>query len=295
MSALLSFKYLEPSSVQQAIELLAKHDGSAALAGGTDLLVKMQDGKAAPTVLVSLASIPGLNAIGYEDGYLKIGALATHTDIEKSALIQRDFGLLADAARQIGSRQIRNVATIGGNLCNAAPSADTATPLLALNAAVRLVGPRGERIVPLEDFFAGPMRTVLERGEIMTEIRVPRLPTGSGGAFIKHSVRRAMDLALVSASAVVILDAGSGICSDARIAMGVAAPTPIRARAAESLAKGRELDGRLAEQVGIAAAEEARPRSSFRASAEYRRAVLKVLVKRVFSKAGERALAGVRC
>jgi carbon-monoxide dehydrogenase medium subunit len=156
---------------------------------------------------------------------------------------------------------------------------------------VKLVGPQGERIVPLESFFTGPMRTVLERGEIMAEIRVPRLPSGSGGAFTKHSVRRAMDLAIVSASAVVILDSSKGTCSDVRIAMGVAGPTPARARRAESLARGRKPDSRLAEEVGIAAAEEAKPRSSFRASAEYRREVLKVLVKRVFSKAAQRAMA----
>lgn len=289
MSALRRFEFLEPSSVGEAVELLVQHDGSAVLAGGTDLLVKMQDGRLAPPVLISLGRIPGLNAIAYEDGFLKIGATATHGDLEKSELIRRSFGLLAEAASAVGSPQIRNMATVGGNLCNAAPSADTATPLLALDAAVKLVGPKGERVLPLRDFFTGPMQTVLERGEIMTEIRVPVLPRGSGGAFIKHSVRRAMDLALVSVSSVVVVDADSGICNRARIAMGTVAPVPMRAVSAESLITGKRLDSKIAEEAGLAASAEAKPRSSFRASAEYRHEVLKVLVIRAINKAAERA------
>ncbi len=290
MGTFRKFEYLEPSTINEAIMMLQQHDGSLLLAGGTDLLVKMQDGKLAPQVLISLTSIPGLDTIRLEDSSLSIGAMVTHSDLEKSALIRREFALLADAAREIGSPQIRNVATIGGNLCNAAPSADLATPLIALNAVVKLTGPNGERILPLENLFTGPSKTILAREEVMTEIKVPRLPPHSGGAFIKYAVRNAMELALISVSVVLTLDVESGVCTDARIAMGVVAPVPIRAKSAESVLIGKKLDEKLTEQAGLAAVEEARPRSSFRASAEYRREVLKVLMRRAINKASERVV-----
>lgn len=282
------FDYLEPSSLDEAIRMLTTREGSALLAGGTDLLVKMQDGKLAHSALISLTGIPGLDGIAYNGDYLRMGAMVTHADIENSALIRRDFAVLADAVREVGSPQVRNVGTIGGNLCNAAPSADAATPLLALNASVKLVGPAGERTLSLESFFTGPLKTVLQPGEIMTEIILPKLPAVSAGAFIKHAVRSAMELALVSVSVVVTLDASES-CTDARIAMGVVAPVPMRARKAEALLIGGKVDNALAEQAGVTAAEEARPRTSFRASAEYRREVLKVLVRRAVNMALGRA------
>jgi len=185
----------------------------------------------------------------------------------------------------VGSRQIRNVATIGGNVCNAAVCADTAPALLALDAVVEICGSAAERRLPLADFFTGPGRTALLPGEIVLGFHIPAAWRGAGAAYIKHTWRNALDIQMVGAATVVRLEAGTRTCAAAHIALGVAGPTPMRALAAESALTGRPVDVATAREVGRIAAGEARPRTSYRATAEYRRQVLAVLVQRAILEA----------
>ena len=204
-------------------------------------------------------------------------------------MVQDKFSILAQAIHQMASPPIRSLATIGGNLCNAVPSADTAPPLIAMGAKVKLTSATGERIIPLEEFFAGPSETVLGDGELLVEIQVPNPPAHSGGGYIKHTLRRALDLALVGVAVIIVLDSANGACKDIKIALGAVAPTPIRASKAESIIKGKNLEVKLIDQVAQAAAEEARPISDIRGSAEYRREMVRVLTRRAVRQAWETA------
>jgi CO/xanthine dehydrogenase FAD-binding subunit len=285
------FECLDPGTVQEACSLLADHKTQAsAIAGGTDLLVKMKFRELKPKYIVRLNLIPGLNAIESDNDGLKIGAMATLFDLQKSPLITKHCDILSQAVNQMASPQIRTLATVGGNICNAAPSADTISPLIAMGAMIKVVGPKGERVLPLEEFFTGPEQTNLADGEILTEIRVPKLPPYSGGAYVKQTVRQAMDLAITGVAVVVTLEsASSKKCNEVKIALGASAPTPIRARAAEKVLKGNVINEGSIEQAAQAAMDESRPRSSIRASAEYRKKMVKVLVRRALQQAVAKA------
>jgi len=278
------FNYLEPATIKEAVSLLSKYDGKArAIAGGTDLLVQIRGKTIKPEYVVDIGYIPGLDYINYDEKQgLSIGALATIRAIEKSDKLCRIYPVISQAAGLLGSVAIRNVATIGGNLCNAAPSADTAPPLIGLSARARIIGPGGERLVSLEDFFTGPGETVLKAGELLLEIRVPVPLPGTKGVYLKHG-RSAVDLATVGVAVVMALESG-GVCRDVKIVLGAVAPTPMRAKKAEGVLRGKKVEPALVEEAAQVASGEAQPITDVRASAEYRREMVKVFTRRAIGQ-----------
>jgi carbon-monoxide dehydrogenase medium subunit len=267
----------------------------------------------APDVLISLGGIAGLNQIKF-NGSLSIGPMVTHRAIEKSEVIKKNFSALADATDFLGSVQIRNVATIGGNICTAAPSADTATPLLVFGTQAKIKSLKGERTVPVEEFFKGPGETVLKPGELVRELLIPKLLPNTGSAYYKLQRRLALDLPILGVCVLLSLDKNKVtcsdmlctaspissilhkmeedeiICKDVRIALGVAAPTPMRAVKAEALLRGRKLSDELLEEVAHTASQEAQPRDTIRGEAWYRKDMIRVLVKRMAMKSIERVV-----
>jgi carbon-monoxide dehydrogenase medium subunit len=279
-----------PKTIDEAISMCVNHGEKARyIAGGTDVMVKVKEGKLAPGYLISLRHIRGLDRLEYKNGELRIGALVTHRRLELSGIIRRHFPILLDAVTHIGSVQVRNVATIGGNIVNAVPSADGAIPLITLGAEVHIRGPKGERSMALEDFFIGPGQTLLEPGEIVTEFVVPPLPLRTGGAYWKHTRRAAMELPIMGVAVQVSLREDMRSCADARIGLGVLAPTPMRARNAEAILKSGELDDELLAKAGRAASEECKARDSIRGVAWYRRDMVEVFVRRMTRVAMGRA------
>lgn len=285
-----SFEYLEPKTIREACKLLAQYGQEAkVVAGGTDLLIKMKHKELKPVYLIGLKGIEGLDNISYESKKgLRIGAMATLESVRNSPVVRQKCSLLGEVAALMASTQVRNLGTVVGNICNAAPSADMAPPLMVLGARLRVAGGGRARLVAIEEFFTGPEKNLLEAGEIVTEILVPDGVTKSGSTYLKHTVRQAMDLSLVGAAAFVAIN-NNGICKEVRIALGTAAPTPIRARNAEEFLKGKKIDAALLEKAAAIAVDEAKPRSSMRASEEYRKKILNVLVKRSVAQALSRA------
>jgi carbon-monoxide dehydrogenase medium subunit len=284
------FEYCAPTNLSEAISLLERYGSTARLiAGGTDLLTGLKEHSDRPDYLINLAGMAELSFIEYDPaGGLRIGAATTVRQVEKSALIRSNYPVISNAAASLASVQIRNLATVAGNICRASPSADLPPALLALGASVRLAGPAGERVVALVDFFSGPGKTVLHPNEILTEIRLPPVrPYGSGAIYLKHCPRRAMDLAAIGVAAALTLDAGR--CSEVGIAMGAVAPTPHRARQAESILIGQTPTPELIERAAVSAAAEASPISDVRASAAYRRQMVRVLVGRALAQSLELA------
>jgi carbon-monoxide dehydrogenase medium subunit len=287
------FTYLVPQSLNEAISMHETHDGRAKyIAGGTDVLVKLKEGKLSPDYLVSLKHIigqdrPFLNA---ETGELFIGAFMTHRSIERSPLVQHRYPILHDAVKNIGSVQIRNVATIGGNLVNAVPSADGAIPLIALDGKAHIYGPKGDRVIDLTRFFLGPGQCDLQGSEILTEIIVPCPAPRTGSAYVKHGRREAMELPMLGVGVLLSLEPDMATCSKARICLGVAAPTPFRAREAEKHLIGKPVSEETLAEAGRIAAGESRVRDSIRGVAWYRREMVGVLVKRMGILALERAM-----
>lgn len=293
MVLLNDFEYFEPETVSDVVALLGRLGKDTRLiAGGTDLLVDMKKGRVEPKHLVSLAKIPGLSHITDDGGSLRIGATTTFREITESRLIKEKYPVLLEAAQSMAGVQIRNMATIGGNICNALPSADTPPALVALDAKVKIAGKSGERVLPLEEFFIDVRKTALESDELLTEVSVPNPPARSGAAFIKLG-RTADDLATLNVAARVTLES-NGTCKEARVVVGGGVgPTLIRSKKAENLLKGKILDEALIEKAAQAASEELKPRpTSIRASPGYKIEVSKVLVKRALMKALNRAKAG---
>ena len=279
-------EYLEPETLEEALRLLSKHKGAARVlvSGGTDLLVPLKKGKVLPRYVINMQGIPDLNLISYDDSQgLRIGALATIDAVATSPIIRRNFSLLAQAAAALGTPQIRNRATIGGNLCNASPSAEMAPALLVLETRLKMRGADGERIVPLEEFFVGPGKTVLKSDEILTEIQVPDLPPQSAGVYLRQTVRKALDLAIVGVAVLITLQGDT--IQDARIALGAVAPVPMRARKAEAVLRSKRLNDALLDEAGLVASGEASPITDIRSSAEYRRKMIQVLVARAIKQA----------
>ncbi len=283
------FEYHAPASLSEALGLLAEYDGKGrALAGGTDLLVSMKKREALPEHLISLKGIAELKGIHDEKEGMKIGALVTLGEIEHSKMIQDKFRVLWDAAQVMASLQVRNLGTIGGNLCSAAPSADTAPPLIVLDASVEIISSSGKRKVPVEKFFKGPGESVLKPGEILTQILIPNPLKKSNGAYLKLMRRAAMDLAQVGIAACLSFDSEKRICRSARIALGAVGSTPIRALKTEQVLLNKELNETVGKEAGKIAALEANPRSSMRASKEYRKEMIEVLTKRAVMTAYSR-------
>jgi len=282
------FEYFEPSTLSEAISLLEQYNGTAKiLSGGTDLLVAMKEKGLTPGYLINIKCIPDLAYIKYDEEGLRIGALTTIREIEKSNLIKEKFSILAQAAGVLGSVQVRNRATLGGNLCNAAPSAEMAPALLVLDAQVKIIGRNGERVLPLEKFFVGPGLTVLEK-EILTEIRVPPTSSHTKGVYIKHSPRRAMDIAVVGVAVAATLDENKTKFKNVKIALGAVAPTPIRAFEAEKVLEGKKIGNDLIEKASQVAQGETRPISDVRGSDWYRKEMVKVLVRRALQQVSKK-------
>jgi carbon-monoxide dehydrogenase medium subunit len=270
------FEYYEPRSLEEALELLAKFKGEAKiLAGGTDLLVKMKTRIIEPKVIVNIKRIQGLRYIIEENEHIRIGALTTLRDIEKSTIVEKNLPALHDAVKVMGSIQIRNMATLVGNLCNASPAADTAPPLLVYNARVVAMSTRGKRFIPLEEFFKGPGITALEPDEMLVEVIVKKNNKGSS-AFEKVS-RVAVDLAIASA-AVYAEISSDGVIEDSRVAVGSVAPKPIRTRILEERIKGLRLGSEELKKAIYEIDREISPITDVRSTAEYRRHIVKVLV-----------------
>jgi aerobic carbon-monoxide dehydrogenase medium subunit len=286
------FEYFVPGTLKEAITLLDKYqDEAKVIAGGQSLLILMRQGLVAPQYLVDIKGLSSLNTIRIDDrGALTIGALTTHRAIEKSPLLRNAFAVLAEMERHVATIQTRNWGTIGGNVCHGDPAGDPTPVLIALNAIMRLVGPNGEREVAAEDFNVDFFETVLEPGELLTEIRIPKCPPRTGTYYSKFTVIE-NELGVVTAAVSITLRSGNDVCADARIALGASAPTAIRARKAETVLNGQKISGGLLREAGEVASSEAQPFSDICASAEYRRELVKVMVTRV----GQEALARAKC
>lgn len=276
------FDYYRPSTLEEVLALIERLDGNVSLfAGGTDLLVAMKERGSNHQALVDIKHIPGLDTIRSEDGGLRLGAAVTTRSIARSSVVLERFPLLSQSLKILGSMQIGNRATVGGNLSNASPAADSAPPLLTLQASVKLVGPQGERSVPLENFFLGPGKTVMNR-EVLTEVRVPPASPQGRGVSYKLGPRGAPeDICIVSVAVFAVPDAAGRNWEDVRIALGAVAPTPVRARNAEKALRSKPIEGKAIEDAArLAAEKDARPITDIRGSANYRRAMVQVLVKR---------------
>jgi len=283
------FKYLAPKTLKEALTLLDKYgEDCKVIGGGQSLLILMKQGLVAPEYLISIKGISELDYIESDakEG-LRIGALTTHRAIEKSPVIQNGFRVLAEMETRLASIQTRNWGTIGGNLCHGDPAGDPAPILMVLGATLKMAGLNGERAMPVEDFFLDYFETALKPGELLTGIQVPVPPPHTGSAYTKFNVIES-DLATVGVAVSIMLDSSGGVCRDVRIALGAAAPTPIRAKQAEEVLKGKKITDELLSKAGQIASTEAEPVSDIYASEEYRRELVKILVKRV----GKEALAG---
>lgn len=272
-----NFDYIRPVNMDNAVEALKKNDDAYLLAGGTDLLIGMKNNAVQPKCLIDLKSIPDIDSIEYRNGF-KLGPLTTIRDIEVSRPIRKKIPALSQAAGTLGSIQIRNRATIGGNLCHASPAADMATILLAMDCQVKIASYKSEKTIGLDQFYTGPNRTVIGRGEMLSEIIIPKDMERFKGVYLKYGPRKAMDIGIVNIALLLDADYERGLCNRIMIALGAVAPTPIRAKGAEALLNGNRLKAGSIGKVAQAAADEARPISDFRASAGYRRDLVRSLV-----------------
>ena len=286
------FKYLRPTTVKEALEILSQYAEEAKIiAGGQSLLILMRQGLVAPPYLIDIKHLNEINYIEAEaSGGIRIGATTTHRAIEKSALIKERFPLLSQMEEKLASIQTRNWGTIGGNLCHADPAGDPAPVLIALNASFKVASSRGEREVAAEEFFLDYFETALEEGEMLLEIKVPPMAPKTAVSYQKFTIIDS-DMGIVAVAASITLDGGKK-CKEARLVLGGAAPIPMRAKGAEELLQGGELDDALLEEVGRKASEEAEPISDIHASEAYKRELVKVLAKRMVKRAWEEAMRG---
>ena len=285
------FDLAEPASLGEVCRLLDRHAHRAKImAGGTDLLVSMKKKLARPDLVVSLAKVPEFRQIRYlgKDG-VAIGSMVTVAELAESESIRRDFPVLSLAASKLGSPQVRNLATLGGNICSARPAGDTLGPLIAYGGVVKLVGKAGERNVGIEKFFTGPGQTVLQSGEVLTEILLPIPPARTSGSYIKYGIRKAMEIAMVNVTCLLSFNGDEGACGGARVVLGAVGPTYIRCTEAEALLTGKKVDEALALQAGLSAGRGCSPITDIRASAAYRRTLAEVLTRRSILEALEAA------
>jgi len=285
-----NFIYKKVFTLEEAYALLSQYqDKGKILAGGTDLLVKMKQKQLQPEVLIDIKGIQGMDFISHDqkDGLL-IGSLTSIRNIELSNVVQEKCNVISESASHLGSVQIRNLATLGGNLCNASPSAEMAPCLISLGAKVRIVGKEGERWGLLEEFFKGPGETILRSDELLAYVQVPNILPRTGYVYMKHSMRKAMDLAIVSVAVALTLDASKEKCEETKIVLGAVAPIPMRTRGAEDRLRGQKVDEKAIEEASRLASEESRPITDMRSSAEYRREMIKVLIAKSIKKALEK-------
>lgn len=288
----MKIEYYFPKDLDSAIGLLLRNENSAKIiAGGTDLLRMIKSGKDNSSILIDITRIDHIKGIRQRpDGSISIGAITTHHEIATSKFIIKDFLALSEGASSVGSRQIRNVATIGGNICNSSPSADTAPALLVFNARAKIIGPHGAREVLIKDFFSGPSQNVMKSDEILCEFILPSTEGECGSSYIKLSARKAMDTAIVGVAVMVQMDPDDGICKKCHIALGAVAPTAIRAIQAEEIITGTDMNQKVLEEAGEIAKMVSSPINDIRASAEYRSEMIKTITIRAIQKARENAL-----
>ncbi len=278
------FEYYTPDSIAEACQLLSQFGASAkVIAGGTDLVNKMKKELLAPEVLVSIKNLDQLKKIEYVPGRgVVIGARVTHNELVKSEVLNEKYSSVSNAAQQMAHNQVRNAGTVGGNICNAVPSADLPPIFIAFNATVKLTGVNGERTLALEDLFTGPGKTVMTQDELITEVVIPdQKMTGSN--YIKFGLRKSGALAVVGVAVAVQVE--NNVIKDARVALGAVAATPVRAKKTEDFLKGKEVSDELLAEAGFIATGECKPISDIRASAEYRTDLVRVFTKRALRKA----------
>jgi len=285
------FEYLATHSIDETCDLLAAHGNQAGLlAGGTDLLLKMRRRETSPAYIIGLKGVAELSGVRtLADGGIAIGAMTTIQALMSSPVVREKYGVLAEAAAGIGGPELRNVATIGGNLAGALPCADLPPALITLGAKVRLKSRNGERVVPVEDLFPQFGMTVARPDELLTTIQLPSLPSFSGGVYLKFHDRQSMDMTTVGVSAFVTWDEGSRVFRDVKIGLSSSAPVPMRAKKAEAVLRGRACVDDVLEEAALAVCEEADPRTSWRATREFRFELLRSLTKRAVRGAREKA------
>jgi aerobic carbon-monoxide dehydrogenase medium subunit len=284
--------YFLPQTLGECLEYLSAHNGRARIiAGGTDMIPQLRRREFQADYLVDLSRIPGLGFIRLENDQIIMGPLVTHARICASGLLREKAPALVEGAAALGSPQIRNISTVGGNLVSGEPAADTSLPLVALDGAVKILSSNGEREVPLSEFFLGPGRTVVDsRREILTEIRFRALGENQGSCYLRLSKRKGLSLPILALAVTAAVDPARNIFREVRLAVGPVAPVPFRAARAEGALHSAPIGAEGIEEAAEIAAEEANPRSSaLRGSAEYRKEMVKVLVRRGLLRALERA------
>jgi len=286
-----AIRYETPRSVAEAVRLMAADSGARVLAGGTDLLVQFRTGVRQPSAFVDVKRIPELMSIVIDDQGLRLGAAASAAVIGEHRELRRLWPGLAESVRLIGSMQIQGRGSVGGNLCNASPAADTTCALIVNRAVCVIAGPSGERTVPVDAFCVAPGRTVLEPGELLVAVRVPRPAVRTADAYLRLIPRSEMDIAVAGAGVSVTLDA-AGVCTAARVAIGAVAQTALRVPEAEQALVGSRLDEAPLKRAAASASAAARPIDDKRGTAAYRRAVAGVLTRRAAAIAAERARQG---
>ena len=285
------FEYVAPTTIDETIALLKGREAARPIAGGTDIVVQMKESRTKfpyPQTVVSLNRVTELQGIDFDaSSGLRLGATTGLTEVAGSAVVREHYAALAEGAGVVGSLQTMNMGTIGGNVCNAAPSADTVPPLLIYDAEAVVVGPKGRRTVALDGFFKGPGQTVLGPDELLAELRLPVPAANTGAVYVRHTPRKQMDIAVVGVGVALTLEGGT--ITRARVALGAVAPTAIRAKAAEAVLEGQPATDETFARAAEAAAAECSPISDVRGSAEFRRHLVKVWVGRLLAQAAERA------
>jgi aerobic carbon-monoxide dehydrogenase medium subunit len=277
-----------PGSVDDCLKLLSERGRETKLlAGGTDLLPQLKNHLLKPARVIDLSGVARLRTLDSDGRGLRVGAAVTARELERNPLVTKRYPALAESGALVGSVQVRNLATLGGNLCNAAPSADMAPPLLALDAEAVIAGPKGERRVPMTSFFLGVRQTVVGPDELLVELLVPDPGAHSGGTYARHTPRRELDIAVVGVASQITLS--NGVCTKARIALAAVAPTPVRATAAERSLEGQAVTPERIARAADLALEVAKPISDQRGSADFRRHLVKVLTRRTLTTALTRA------
>jgi carbon-monoxide dehydrogenase medium subunit len=286
-----NFEYLEPKTLAEACTLLKQHGGDVKVfAGGAHLIILMKQGLLEPKALVNIKKITELKGIGYDDAIgLTIGALVTHRELETSSLVKEKFPVLCEAEREVANIRVRNMGTVGGNLASGEPLTDLAQIFIAFDGKVKIAGPIGNRTIAVEDLFIDFYTTSLAEDEILTQVVLPRLPPRSGIDYIRFSSSSVVDEPAVGVAVRLTLNADAMIQA-ARIVLGCVGATPVRARKAESLLTGKEITSELAAEAGSIAAQECTPTSDLRGSEQYKRAIVRTLVRRAAITAHERSM-----
>jgi carbon-monoxide dehydrogenase medium subunit len=282
-----SFEYLRPKTIPEAIAMLQQHgDAAKILSGGQSLIPMMKLRLARPSILIDINRISGLSHVKEEDGYLKIGGLTREAELEASTLVRSKYPILADTTHVIADPQVRNLATVGGNLAHGDPANDHPATMIALGARVVANGPKGERVIPIEKFFLSLFTTALEPDEILTEIRVPIPPAGSAGAYLKLE-RKVGDFATAAVAVQMTFDE-QGACQKVGIGLTNVGATPVKAQKAEQFLLGKKLDDDAISQAAQLAADEAQPSADLRGPVEYKKGLVKELAKRALQLTRER-------